>query len=497
MSLPRAAMRTARALVLGGVVLASTGCAGLFAGYDVAPNGLSRNDDALRRLLVVGQAKEAYARVLPDGKAAPGDELLRALYAGIIAHHAGAYAESHSALQLASELADDRYTKRISRETVAFLASDRVRPYEPSRSERLLIPYYGALNFLKQGDAAAAAVEARRLGLLLEEAQEDDGADRALLAFLREFSGAVFEAAGEWNDAEVAYRNAAALRGEGVDVVASPLPDSLGEIVVVVEQGFVAHRVEQSITIPLYRIEADRISGGDVSSRLAAAGLVAARTMAAALHASSGGVVHGTPRSVFVPLPPFRDVAGELAEECHSWRRQDDEARERCARLSDTSYLMRIAWPVHRRDGSRIRKSWRAAVGETDVPLTTRADVSDAVVADFERERTELLVRTIARAATKLAVTRTLEREASEKNEGLGSLVSALANLGTAILEQADTRSWQLLPDRIAIGRLRLPPGTHTLVLTSGDGADARTVELGPVEVLPGRLTILSTRIWD
>src|SRR5690606_27439758 len=95
MSLPRAAMRTARALVLGGVVLASTGCAGLFAGYDVAPNGLSRNDDALRRLLVVGQAEEAYARVLPDGKAAPGDELLRALYAGIIAHHAGAYAESH------------------------------------------------------------------------------------------------------------------------------------------------------------------------------------------------------------------------------------------------------------------------------------------------------------------------------------------------------------------------------------------------------------------
>lgn len=497
MSFPRAATRTARALVLGGLVLSGTGCASLFAGYDVAPNGLSRSDDALRRLLTQGQAAEAYARVRPEGKHAPGDELLRALYAGVLAHHAGAYAASDSALQRASELADDRYTKRISREALAFLTSDRVRPYEPGTAERLLIHFYAALNFLKRGDVEAAAVEARRLGLLLQDAQDDDGVDRSFLAFLRDFSGAVFEAAGEWNDAMVAYRNAAALRGDDGLVVSSPLPDSVGEVVVVVETGFVAHRVEQSITIPLYGIEADRISGGDLSDRLAAAGLIAARTMSAALLSSSHGVVYGRPRSVYVPLPPLHEVASDLVEECRHSRHEDEDERKRCDRLTDSGYLLRIAWPVHRRDGASGWSSWRAEVGERSVQLATRADVSAAVVADFERERTELLVRTIARAATKLALTRTLEREASEKDEALGTLVGALANLGTAILEQADTRSWQLLPDHIALGRLRLPAGTHTIVLTAGEGVGARTVELGPVEVLPGRLAIVSTRIWD
>src|SRR5690606_18456476 len=95
------AMRSAglRILLLAGLsTLAGAGCARLFSHYDVAPNGLHRSDDRLRRLLMAGQPDSALTRVTDKGTAAPDDELLRSLYAGILAHYAGAYDSSNAAL---------------------------------------------------------------------------------------------------------------------------------------------------------------------------------------------------------------------------------------------------------------------------------------------------------------------------------------------------------------------------------------------------------------
>src|SRR5690606_9744580 len=201
-----------------------SGCAGLFSRYDVAPNGLRRSDDLLRQDLALGRADSAFARLVGAGVGAPEDDLLRALYTGILAHYAGAYDSSNAALQQAADLAEDRYTKRVRRAALSLITGDTVLPYEPGWTERLLIHYYGALNHLLQGDREGAAVEARRLAFLLEREAEREPDQRTtpLLAALRFFSGVVFEAAGEWNDADVAYRNAYRLLGRGDSVPAPP-----------------------------------------------------------------------------------------------------------------------------------------------------------------------------------------------------------------------------------------------------------------------------------
>jgi hypothetical protein len=553
-----------RLLVLAGLVLGNTGCARLFSSYDIAPNGLARRDDVLRHLLVSGRPDSALVRVDVKGESAPEDELLRALYGGILGHYAGSYASSSAALQRAADLAEDRYTKRISRAALSLVTNDKVLPYEPGGTERLLIHYYAALNYLRQDDTAGAAVEARRLSALLE--RQEAPRDSALLGWLRYFSGTVFEAVGERNDADVAYRNAQALLGASAEVPGGEWPGATGaaerslgqgaragEVVVLIEEGFVAHRVEQAIVMPLFSFEMDRLGGGETGSRLAAAAAVTTRVLAQALvEAGSRNVYYDSrPRTLQVAPLPREVVLRECAEIVATKGATDDagkaggktkdppkqpdpapiagpttvtgnaggmrgtgaalparsvapraapqKASEPACGAERNPYLLRIAWPVFHQELPLAQRVRVVASGTTPRPaeLQLSTNLTRAVVLDFEQERSAILARTILRGVTKAVVTRSVEKAPGEDAEAVGRLLGALVNLGTALLEQADTRSWQLLPNQLKLVRLQLPPGEHQLIVElQGAGGEVRQVELGAVRVVEGEMRFLSARVW-
>ncbi len=490
-----------RHLVLVGLTLvASTGCARLFSHYDVAPSGLQSQDDRLRRLLALGHADSALAAVLPDADAAPDDELLQALYTGILAHYAGAYDTSNVALQRAADLAEDRYTKSVSRAALSLVTSDKTLAYEPGWTERLLIHYYGALNRLRQEDRVGAAVEARRLASLLEREASRDADPRTvrLRAFLRYFTGIVFEATGEWTDADVAYRNALILASRG-DTLPEPeaLPDTLGEVVVVVEQAYVAHRVEQSLVVPLHPVEVEWLTGSEGDERAAAAAEVAARIVAYGLMSPGHSRWYDRrPPTIFVDLPSDRYYEDACRRRAEREQKENGDEKEDCTDYGNP-YILRVAWPTFRLDREPARRVQVVTGDGATASLLYPADVSEAVVRDFEDERTLVMARTVARAISKLALTRGVERNVGGDAEWVGRVLGALTNVGTALLEQADTRSWQLLPARVGLARLRLPPGTHEIALQIGSGgANARRVVIGSVEVRPGTITVLSARSW-
>jgi len=506
--------RRSAALLLA---LALGGCAGLFGSFDVAPSGLRTSDDRLRRILEGGRAAAALEQLAPEGKADPGDALLRALYEGIVAHYAGEYEASSAAFELAVELAEDRYTTSLSRSALSLITSDRTLPFEPSPSERLLIPYYSALNYLNRGDTEGAAVEARRLSALLERYRTDERADRRLHGLLRAFAGAVFEAAGERNDADVAYRNARAL---GVDSVLAPTgdvwtaPDSLGDVVVLIERGFVAHRVEQGLAVLLLPEEIELFDEGDAEERAALAAHIAARVVA---HAAESLTYTGrrpatllvTPPEGYTPPRPRR-----LVEECERAAASDtaraakdssrsgtdagttrtDDKSDRCSeRRERNPYLLRIAWPAYRRPAAPTAPLAVTLPDGRAEPVRAAADLSDAVIRDFQAERAAIVARTIARGITKLLVSRAVESELAEKDETAGRIAGLIGNVGTALLEQADTRSWHLLPGSIGMTRLRLPAGTHALSVPDADGS---SLDIGQVEVRPGRVTFVVGRTF-
>ena len=434
--------------------------------YDATPAGTEQREWGLRRTMASGAFETALVHVSSRDDAAPRDRLLRSLYDGIVAYYAGDYARSGKSLRAADEMAEDRYTKSVSRGALSLVSNDLVLPYMPGDTERLLVHYYGALGYLRRDDLEAAAVEARRLSQLLEQFDERrDSSDRSARAFLRYFAGTVFEAAGERNDADVAYRNAAALAAPVVPPRTGKIPPGFGEVIVLFERGFVAQRVEENLHIDVAEGERDSLVSARDNRDLPAPEVVISRMMRQLDSAPDRGVYRaGSPRYI---------------------RRDRDHITE------GGELLLKVAWPVFL---PPLRESLPATLvlpGNGSASFSLVGDISEGIVADYRRQRLMLLTRTVARAAVKLAAA-----EAAEKKKGSGA--RTLATLAGAVLEHADTRSWHLLPADVALTRLVLPAGSHRVTVRLGPpGASAqRVVDLGEVEVRAGGISFASGRAW-
>lgn len=592
---PAAAAR-ARACLAAVLLLASaasTGCAGILRNVtDIGPDGRSRTDARLRSMLDAGQADSALAwlRVEPDNL--PGDDVLDPLYLGILSHEAGLYEESSLWLRAAYEVAEDRYSKSVLRSGLSLIANDRVLPYEPPTTERLLIHYYNAKNHLALGDLDGVAVEARRLSLLLDR-YDDDSDPTPLRAGFRAFASALFAAAGEANDADVAERKARAhgvaawwdpaptrhpvaddAHGTGifapVDLLGSPVEaepgtasptrdGAPGTLVVVLEHGRIAQRVEHSAMLAVGGRHSGHLRGGrarrayasmTLASQLAPeigedpsflAELEAARMDAEreeareaeraerdarrsgggdSARARTGDREGGAGLTIRRPPDPEDDEDRAEDEDGETIDREDLEGKDprpvletvpgdrgqvsvptalgdagrrgRDRRDDDeyepNTYLMRVAWaaypPIRQRSGppASLLIDGESAVGGR-LPI----DLSAGVVRDASADLAWTVARAIVRASAKYAVTRAVEKEAGEDNETVGRIVGAVVNAGAALLERGDTRSWALVPDRLEMVRVTLPPGTHDVTVELPDG---RRLDLGGVEVASGRTDV-------
>jgi hypothetical protein len=298
------AVRRLRAIAIA--ALLSAGASGCMHGagmHVVLPPeavraGLTESDWVLRRSMSAGGFDSAAKLVAPNGALEPDDELLAALYRGSTLYYAGKFGTAGGALDAAAIIADDRFTKSISKNLLALVTNDGALPYEPPQTERLMMNYYGMLDYLRRDDAMGAAVEARRISALLESFDtRKDSVDVPTRAVMNYLAGATFEAAGEKADADVSYRVARALVGDsalpfpltgdarkkavaGAQKLAARAPnvvDTLqpargvkkpvkaaiapavptGEVVVVIEHGFVANRVPRMLLVPVTQSEFD------------------------------------------------------------------------------------------------------------------------------------------------------------------------------------------------------------------------------------------------
>jgi hypothetical protein len=555
-------VRALRTLALIGVG-ATTACVGTARGtartLDVAENGLPRVDESLRRALVAGAFGDVLARSSSVKLGAPTDPLLRALYRGSAAYYAGNYAESGQALQLADRLAEDRYTQRVSKYAAAVIGNDLSLPYVPGRTERLFVHYYTMLGAFQAGDRETARASALRLGAALQFAAPDvQTNEREVHAVLREATGAVFEAVGDENDALVAYRNAALLRGADrreVDAITlRPRAGDSATVVVFVESGFVAHRVEQPLSwgyvddgsssrrqrraaraTPTDRMWRRTPNGaldeGEPELRVAlppravsgedGRGFPIAAPPDLLPHAPPTAVPGVTPMDVpagpqdtAAPREPPPVTRASIADHLAL---QLDAAPERGLFRSDrvvsgrdwwrwgdtgANRWLRIAWPVLARSPLssaplrfRARRDdvLRSTVADAaiDGPL---ADVSLAVAEDLRRARPAMIARATARIASRVAVSEL----AAEKSAWLGTAVSLLG----AAVDRADTRSWQLLPGAVRMLRLTVPiardsaPAWIAPTLEVGSDLAMVPVRLAPTRIAAGQIQVLAARVW-
>jgi hypothetical protein len=460
---------------------------------------LGDTDAWMRHYLMEGKPDSALVFLTDGSPVRPRDELLRRLQMGVVLHHAGKWEESNAAFEWAEGEAEARWTRSAAQQVGSLVLNDAVVEYVPPPGELAMIPYYRLLNYLALGRSDDALVEARKAGAMMGRLSEErapcvgDG-------FVHYLSGLAFRGAGERNDALVAYRNAERAFGACAGRDAARTPAWLGtdlyraaleagvhdvadstaaryqlsagdasraddaELVVFVENGWVAHRSSADIHVPIFPDQLDDLDDGNV---LDTAAEVVAR------------------------------LVGNLSEQSY-WGEALDERPE--YQLSDAlggAYVMKLAWPEYRLEAAQA-PTVRVTVDGRPAEVPVVQDVSGVMFRRWADQRPGMFTRLVGRGIVKFLAVRELEKKAEKEDEGLGWLVGRVGNLVGNALERADTRSWSLLPDRISVARFTLPPGEHrvSVEILGPDGEVERTVELGTVELVPRGTLVLNRRVW-
>ncbi|HEX6751352.1 MAG TPA: hypothetical protein VF092_28935 [Longimicrobium sp.] len=465
---------------------------------------LGRTDAWLRHYVMQGRPDSAVAMLGEDSKARPHDELVRHLQLGLVYHYAGKWEASNAALEWAETEAEQRWTRSLTQQAGQLVINDAVVDYVPAAGEMALIPYYRMLNYLALGSTDGALVEARKASEWL--ARLGDRKDPCVGdGFVHYLAGLAFRGAGERNDALVSYRNAERSFGAcaGKDAAGAPewlgaelyraamdagvraVADSAaaryrlanfarrpepgtGELVVFVENGWVAHKASADVHVPIFPSELQDVDSGNGDQVMEAATRVVA------------------------------NLVGNLQEQAYWGEALDERPDFQVAAAADGAYVMKLAWPESRLEASDAARV-RVVVDSQAVDAPVVEDLSSVMFRRWQAQRPGVFTRMVGRGIVKFLAAHGLERSTEKKHgETAGWIAGRLANLAANALERADTRSWTLLPDRISVARMTLPAGEHTVRVEVLDesGDVAQTIDLGRITLQPRGTLVLNRRVW-
>jgi len=287
------------------------------------------------------------------------------------------------------------------------------------------------INYLAQRDLSGARVEARRLAVMSKYIADDlHETDNAVLGLGGFLAGLTFEKSEQFDEAlrwydqalpftgfhslqgpvrallqKSQYRSPSlkALEGDPSAAPATPPPNpDDGEIVFVVGYGRVPHKIAHRVPIGL---ALTMVSGALAPNNVAAANRLAAQGLVTWINYPTLGEEHG----------------GYTIPAC----------------VLDGQY----------------------------VQLEEAVNVTEQVRVEWKKIEGKIIVSAITRMISRLAIGTVAGAIAGQKNGLIGTLVSLGAQATLTAFDTPDTRSWETLPARVAIARVRLPAGKHTVHL--------------------------------
>lgn len=439
-------------LLLAGLLLG--GCASrwqdLFVSY-------SDQMVPLRNQLLLGHAAEALPKVR---ESTPGDDtyVLDQLEKGRIAWLAGQDGVSKQGFAAAdSRLAweDNQARYRLSQglaQAGSLLTNDQTMAYRTPDYERTMLHHYLALNYLQRGDAEGALVEVRRANQVQERAlkaradevrkakekseeSEADGEMRQLMsrgapeldrligqvkngfqnAYTFYFSGVLYEAAGDLNDAWVDYQ-----RGYQIAPDNQSLQDAL---------------------LRLARLRGSSDELKETEKKLGRKAPPLAKDQGQLVVLFEDGLIPAR-REIFLPLP-ISTSSGDFRTFTVAVPYYDNRA-------SDTGPLTVSVGKQAGRTSSLVRLESLAA-----------------------KDLQERLPGMLTRQALRLVAKEQLRRSAAKEGGDVGNILVGIFN---TLSERADTRSWLTLPAEASSWQGMVPAGEVQLRL--GAGSAMRTLPL-------------------
>jgi hypothetical protein len=126
--------------------------------------------------------------------------------------------------------------------------------------------------------------------------------------------------------------------------------------------------------------------------------------------------------------------------------------------------------------------------GEAPISTTVLTSVDLMARKALQEEMPGIILRGMIRSTSKAAAQYQASKNTNNQS-GLVALAGLAVTIGTVVTESADERGWRSLPGQIAIARLRIPSGEHTLAF--GAGPVGRDLHFS----VSGRYAVISLRL--
>ncbi|WP_430817727.1 COG3014 family protein [Carboxylicivirga sp. RSCT41] len=404
----------------------------------------------LQNLITSGQFEAADKVLANDNKGAEGKN--RFLYfcnRGVVCFMNGQYELSNSYFNKADYYAED-FSKSFGNEALALVTNPMVKPYRPEDFESVLVHFYKALNYIYLKDYEGALVECRRVNIVLQQLNDKYKKNKNKYsrdAFAHCMMGLIYEAAGNANDAFIAYRNALEIYEEDYkELFGLDVPEQLKNDLM-----RTAHQLGFGSELDFYENKfgytyepEDPDKGHLVFFWLNGFGPVKDEW------------------SINFTNTGYNDGWVTLANEEHGLTFPiyiGNKSSSDQAAFKNMSFL-RVAFPKYSERKPIFTQAHIAANGERY--LIEMGENVNAVAFQCLNDR---MVREMAAGIARLATKKALEEVARNENENLGTIVSIV----NAMTEKADTRNWQSLPYSISYCRVPLDEGMNSVQLnTSG-----------------------------
>jgi len=409
---------------------------------------------------------------------------------GALYHYAGQYDSSIQELSQAVKIHDDLFAKSVTNEAISFVANDNIRPYRGKPYEIVFLHEFLAFDYLALGKYDDALVEARQAQLFLDEVKRKAGKDAKAYVddgMFRYLTALVYQAAKQKDDAAISIYQAVKAYRQGK----VPLPPMVASHAAEILKS--ADRIEDLRELGLEGTVAPTGAGAAGSGTTGGGAEIIVVGESGRTPALGQTVFWGTYEKDGVLVIHYNNPKGEVVTEVLPApglpASEVNKANHGRRTSSGTTFHVKFALPAEKEVNAQTR--FFTVAGEASPnPVRTEVltDLDPLLNQYLEETHTATLVRTVVRV-----VLRTYAAEETKSAiSGSNPLLNLALNVGTDILsdqlEQADTRSWFLLPRTVQMARIPVKPGVHSLTIEAHD-ASGRTLgsrSLDNISVNPG-----------
>ncbi|MGA1868459.1 MAG: COG3014 family protein [bacterium] len=333
----------------------------------------------------------------------------------------GNYDESNTYFHKAEKLAEELWTKKLSKEAASFITNDFILPYNGEDFERALINLFSALNYVIEGKNEDALVECRRLDSLLLSFNDKYEKKNVYKedAFGRYLSGMLYEANGNLEDAYIDYFKAFKAFQDYGKHYGTRMPESLLHDIIRVAQA--TGRADE---LDRYNIGADHYTGIQQKNAEKMGRIV---------------MIHLNGKS------PVK-IEDKLI-------------------VGTKEGPVSMAFPRYVVNKPQCSASTMIIKGPSKT-ITVEAelveDINKIAVKNLDDRKGRIMAKAIARVALKQTATKKID----------DPFLRFAANVtNTVFIEKADTRSWKTLPGEIYLARSFVPEGEYCISVNHCGGS--------------------------